>query len=356
MKKGNAWTLALVLAVMLPAMAFAQDETSTRMARVPAVTPTDIGGHGNLGTPPAAPTPVGPPSGSKGNNVAPILAVSHASAVVYEFAVYTEESNVPIVGVACVQPTWAASGPSHGLPYGTYSWTCRVFDGTAWSPYFEPRWSFTVYKDEPPLDAPPAPIPVEPPSGIKAPRLLPELVVMPPMGITSLHYRVMRGDANEIVAEGFTAEARWRVAALVPELSPDVYSWSCRAFDGEEWGNWFEPWWTFEVEKAAQVTGDGVAGGRTVRPAEDTNFAPNPYDTRTRLRFNVARPGNLSVAVYSTEGRLVRTLANSPVAAGPCALTWDGRDDFGNSVGAGTYLCRICTDDFTSTVKVTKTR
>jgi flagellar hook assembly protein FlgD len=60
--------------------------------------------------------------------------------------------------------------------------------------------------------------------------------------------------------------------------------------------------------------------------------------------------------VYRADGRPVRTLVNSRVNAGDCSVTWDGRDDFGHTVGAGTYLCRICTDAFTSTVKVTKSR
>lgn len=353
MRKESTWSMFLALMLLVPALAIAQDETTTRMARVPNSPGTDNGGR--IQTPPLPPTPVSPPMGTKGGNPEPVLVVLHPNALLYEFMVYPEEGNEPAARAVVSEPFWAASGPSRGLPYGTYSWTCRVFDGTGWSPYFEPRWSFTIVKSVTPENRPPAPIPCEPPCGTKGIRLVPELVVMAPIGTAILHFRVMNGDGSGIITEGITSECRWRVATIESELPFGVYNWSCRAFDGQEWSSWFEPFWTFEVTKPDDVA-DGLMSERKVRQADDSRFTPNPSDGSQRLRLTLEHAGRLEAAVYSSEGRLVRTLSSSWADAGEHELVWDGLDEHGNRVGAGTYLCRIRTDGFTSTVKVTRSR
>ena len=55
--------------------------------------------------------------------------------------------------------------------------------------------------------------------------------------------------------------------------------------------------------------------------------------------LNVPYEGYLSAAIYSSRGRLVRTLKNrEPVAAGRGRpLYWNGKDDFGKALSAGAY-------------------
>lgn len=353
MKQAKTWGLVLALLALLPALSFAQDETTTRMARVPSSPGTDNGGR--IQTPPSPPSPVSPPPGSKGGSIEPVMVVLHPNALLYEFVVYPEEGNEPAARALVTEPFWAASGPGRGLPYGTYSWTCRVYDGICWSAFFEPRWSFTIVKSVTPGDILPAPIPCQPPCGTKGVRLVPELEVVAPIGTVVLHFRVMNGDGSGIVTEGITSESRWRVATVGSELPYGVYNWTCRAFDGQEWSNWFEPPWTFEVTKPDDVA-DGLMGERKVRQADDSRFTPNPSDGSQRLRLYLERAGHLEAAVYSPEGRLVRTIFSSRTDAGEHELVWDGLDEHGNRVGAGTYLCRIRTGGFTSTVKVTRSR
>lgn len=69
--------------------------------------------------------------------------------------------------------------------------------------------------------------------------------------------------------------------------------------------------------------------------------APNPFRGDVTLRFALARPGPLHAAIYDPAGRLVRSLDDRLVTAGPHELRWDGRDAAGRAVRAGLYFARV---------------
>lgn len=73
--------------------------------------------------------------------------------------------------------------------------------------------------------------------------------------------------------------------------------------------------------------------------------APNPFNPRTVVAFDLGRPGPVRAAVYGVDGRLVRLLTEGPRDAGRHELTWDGCDDGGRRAGAGVYLLRLTTPD-----------
>jgi hypothetical protein len=63
---------------------------------------------------------------------------------------------------------------------------------------------------------------------------------------------------------------------------------------------------------------------------------------RIPIQFVLRKPDRLSVVVVDSGGHVVRTLlASSPGAAGPQRFVWDGRDDSGQVVPAGTYKPRL---------------
>ncbi|AZI66339.1 type IX secretion system sortase PorU [Kaistella daneshvariae] len=78
---------------------------------------------------------------------------------------------------------------------------------------------------------------------------------------------------------------------------------------------------------------------------------PNPFTNKTYVQFehNCDDLLDVNVQIYTITGKLVRTLS-SVVSAEPflqgfrtprTAIEWDGRDDFGDSVGKGTYIFKI---------------
>lgn len=70
---------------------------------------------------------------------------------------------------------------------------------------------------------------------------------------------------------------------------------------------------------------------------------PNPFNGRTTLRFKVATPGRVQLAVYDTRGRLVRRLLDEPRPAGSYQMNWDGRNERGADMPSGVYLVRLRT-------------
>jgi len=79
---------------------------------------------------------------------------------------------------------------------------------------------------------------------------------------------------------------------------------------------------------------------------------PNPFNPTTAIVFGLPNTGHVRINVYNLQGALVRTLASGTFAAGYQTVHWDGRDDSGRFVGAGTYLYRLEADGMTLTKKM----
>lgn len=68
---------------------------------------------------------------------------------------------------------------------------------------------------------------------------------------------------------------------------------------------------------------------------------PNPFNPLTRISFRMDRDAQVSLRVFDVHGRLVRTLVDDYLAAGPRVVEWDGTDDRGLPASSGTYYLRL---------------
>jgi len=64
---------------------------------------------------------------------------------------------------------------------------------------------------------------------------------------------------------------------------------------------------------------------------------PNPAGARTHISYSMPNRGPATLRMLDVGGRAVRTLVDGDVPAGMHEATWDGRDDHGRSLPAGTY-------------------
>lgn len=78
---------------------------------------------------------------------------------------------------------------------------------------------------------------------------------------------------------------------------------------------------------------------------------PNPFNPGTTIAFEVPE-GHTRVRVFDLSGRLVRTLVDAELPAGPGRASWDGTDVRGASVGSGIYLYRLEAGGATHTRKM----
>lgn len=81
---------------------------------------------------------------------------------------------------------------------------------------------------------------------------------------------------------------------------------------------------------------------------------PNPSSGASRISFAIARPGTVTVRVYTVGGREVAILANGPREAGTHAVQWSGLDGHGARVPAGVYFVRVSAPDRTQLLKVVR--
>ncbi|MBL7959563.1 T9SS type A sorting domain-containing protein [bacterium] len=69
---------------------------------------------------------------------------------------------------------------------------------------------------------------------------------------------------------------------------------------------------------------------------------PNPFNPETRIRFDVARSGNVKLKVYNILGQEVIVLVNGYYETGRnYSVNWNGKDQLGLPVASGLYFYRL---------------
>jgi hypothetical protein len=77
-------------------------------------------------------------------------------------------------------------------------------------------------------------------------------------------------------------------------------------------------------------------------PLSSATQAPGARDPSISVPFTLKKDGLVSVALYDTEGRMVRTLlTGAPRKAGRYTETWDGLDRYGRPVPGGEYTWKL---------------
>ena len=65
---------------------------------------------------------------------------------------------------------------------------------------------------------------------------------------------------------------------------------------------------------------------------------PNPFNSGVQIPFSVNRSSQLSLDIFDTLGRRVRTLVDGNKSIGHYKIFWDGKDNNGEPVSSGVYL------------------
>ena len=84
---------------------------------------------------------------------------------------------------------------------------------------------------------------------------------------------------------------------------------------------------------------------------------PNPFNPETWIPYQLAEPADVTLAIFSSNGQLVRTLTIGHQAAGVYqhknrAAYWDGRNDIGERVASGLYFYTLTAGAFAATGKM----
>ncbi|MDP4268230.1 MAG: T9SS type A sorting domain-containing protein [Bacteroidota bacterium] len=109
----------------------------------------------------------------------------------------------------------------------------------------------------------------------------------------------------------------------------------------------------FPSQKAQWLTDVKVDKGAKVPTTFSlSNAYPNPFNPTTNIQFNIAKSENVKLVVFNILGQQVKTLMNGELKAGSYTATWNGKDEFGNSVASGIYFYRLESQSFNATKKM----
>ncbi len=83
---------------------------------------------------------------------------------------------------------------------------------------------------------------------------------------------------------------------------------------------------------------------------------PNPFNQGTRISYDLDRATFVSLTIFNSQGKLVRTLQNEFQNPGAYKLFWDGQDADQKAVSSGIYFYRLQTSEVSSVRKMTLLR
>lgn len=70
------------------------------------------------------------------------------------------------------------------------------------------------------------------------------------------------------------------------------------------------------------------------------NF-PNPFSSETRFQFEITQPAEISIDIFTTNGRKIYSADTQSFSAGTHFIAWNGLDEYGDEIANGVYLYRI---------------
>ncbi len=74
--------------------------------------------------------------------------------------------------------------------------------------------------------------------------------------------------------------------------------------------------------------------------ALEPNF-PNPFNPMTTIRYVVSKFEKVQLTIFNSVGQKIRLLVNEDQRPGEYQTAWDAKDDRGQAVASGVYLCQL---------------
>ena len=178
------------------------------------------------------------------------------------------------------------------------------------------------------------------------------------LGQTGENTADMNGDGVVDGADLLLIAAAIEAAAAAPSLHPSVVSEMFTATEVRQW---------LSFARAAGLTGPMYQRGFLLleqllfilTPKETVLLAnyPNPFNPETWIPYQLSESADVTISIYTTEGRLVRVLSLGHQGVGIYesrgrAAWWDGRNALGEPVASGVYFYTFTAGEFTATRKM----
>ncbi|MEO0075138.1 MAG: C25 family cysteine peptidase [candidate division WOR-3 bacterium] len=79
---------------------------------------------------------------------------------------------------------------------------------------------------------------------------------------------------------------------------------------------------------------------------------PNPITNNVTIKFALDIASPVTLTIYDTYGRIIKTLINEKLLAGEYLIHWDSRNEKNHLISAGIYFCTLQTLQYSETKKI----
>ncbi|MCZ6676493.1 MAG: lamin tail domain-containing protein [Candidatus Poribacteria bacterium] len=102
--------------------------------------------------------------------------------------------------------------------------------------------------------------------------------------------------------------------------------------------------WQLSVALAGATPGETNSRSQKIQGKPKLTITPTPFNPKvseTTIRYEASTDASITVQIFDSAGRLVRILLDRREAGGNQAVNWDGRDEDGERVPVGIYICQL---------------
>jgi hypothetical protein len=82
-----------------------------------------------------------------------------------------------------------------------------------------------------------------------------------------------------------------------------------------------------------------------------TNY-PDVFEFQTEINFTLPKNQKITLSVYNSKGKKVKTLLKGKYPSGSHKVIWYGKDDSGDMLSGGLYVCKLITEQDTLVSKM----
>ena len=105
----------------------------------------------------------------------------------------------------------------------------------------------------------------------------------------------------------------------------------------------------FSIDTITSAADPSISLPKATRLA---SIYPNPFNPSTTITFDLAKDGQVELAIFDVRGRLVSVVESGHMTAGRHQVIWHGQDRDGREVSSDVYFCRLVADSETQTRKL----
>ena len=82
------------------------------------------------------------------------------------------------------------------------------------------------------------------------------------------------------------------------------------------------------------------------------NSYPNPFSSSTNINFSIKEASDVSLEIYSVNGKKITSLINKKLEADNYSIKWDGKNQNGKTVSNGIYFYKLTSGKYSCTKKL----